>query len=94
VGEPHEPDQSNAKRGQEKTSSSPTSSGSARGHPHGFTRREAEVAELLARGLSDAAIAEQLVISRRTAEHHVSSILAKVGVGSRRALVASHAAEE
>ncbi|MDV3220940.1 ATP-binding protein [Intrasporangium sp.] len=63
-----------------------------RDHPHGLTRREAEVAELLAQGLSDAAIAEQLVISRRTAEHHVSSILAKVGVGSRRDLVTWYAA--
>lgn len=57
-----------------------------RDHPNGLTPRESEVAALLAQGLSDSAIAEQLVISRRTAEHHVSSILAKVGVGSRRDL--------
>ena len=62
-----------------------------RDHPQGLTRRESEVADLLAQGLSDAAIAERLVISRRTAEHHVSSILAKVGVGSRRELVAWYA---
>jgi DNA-binding CsgD family transcriptional regulator/tetratricopeptide (TPR) repeat protein len=67
---------------------SPRAPGRAtRDHPQGLTRRESEVAELLAQGLSDSAIAEHLVISRRTAEHHVSSILAKVGVGSRRDLV-------
>jgi DNA-binding CsgD family transcriptional regulator len=59
----------------------------SRDHPDGLTGRESEVAELLARGLSDSAIAEHLVISRRTAEHHVSSILAKTGAGSRRDLV-------
>lgn len=58
-----------------------------RDHPQGLTGREAEVAKLLADGLTDAEIAERLTLSRRTVEHHVSSILAKVGVGSRRDLV-------
>lgn len=58
-----------------------------REHPNGLTRRESEVADLLVQGLSDSAIAAQLVISRRTAEHHVSSILAKAGVGSRRDVI-------
>ena len=58
----------------------------ASSHPHGLTAREQEVLELVVRGLGDAAIAETLVISRRTAEHHVAAILGKVGVRSRRDL--------
>ncbi|MDQ2677019.1 MAG: LuxR C-terminal-related transcriptional regulator [Actinomycetota bacterium] len=51
--------------------------------PGGLSEREVEVAQLVAAGLSNAQVAEKLVISRRTAEHHVQNIYAKVGVASR-----------
>jgi ATP/maltotriose-dependent transcriptional regulator MalT len=50
---------------------------------HGLTRREREVIALIARGYSNRAIAEALVISEKTAEIHVSNILGKLGVASR-----------
>lgn len=48
-----------------------------------LTARQTEVLELLAEGLSNAQIAERLFISPRTAEHHVSNILAALGLHSR-----------
>jgi non-specific serine/threonine protein kinase len=51
--------------------------------PAGLTPREAEVARLVAEGLSNRAIAEHLHISERTAEAHVQHILSKLGLGKR-----------
>ncbi|MEV0221541.1 LuxR C-terminal-related transcriptional regulator [Streptomyces sp. NPDC050704] len=48
-----------------------------------LTRREAEVAELIAQGLSNQQIADRLVVARRTAEGHVERILSKLGFTSR-----------
>ena len=54
--------------------------------PAGLSEREVEVARLVAAGYSNPEIAKRLVISRRTAEHHVQHIYAKVGVSSRAGL--------
>jgi DNA-binding CsgD family transcriptional regulator len=48
-----------------------------------LTEREREVLRLLAEGLSNQQIADRLFLSKRTVEHHVGNILAKVGVASR-----------
>jgi DNA-binding CsgD family transcriptional regulator/tetratricopeptide (TPR) repeat protein len=65
-----------------------------RAHPRGLTRREAEVAELIVQGLSNAAIAERLVLSTRTVEHHVAAVMAKLEVTSRHAVRDSMTAEK
>jgi DNA-binding CsgD family transcriptional regulator len=49
----------------------------------GLTARELDVLKLLAAGMRNAQIAQSLVVSPRTIDHHVSAILSKLGVGSR-----------
>jgi DNA-binding NarL/FixJ family response regulator len=56
--------------------------------PSDLTRRESEVAVLIADGLSNRAIADRLVLSDRTVEHHVASIFGKLGFRSRVQLAA------
>ncbi|MEU9324468.1 AAA family ATPase [Streptomyces canus] len=51
-----------------------------------LTAREREIAELVADGLTSPAIAEQLCLSRRTVETHISRVYRKTGVSSRAAL--------
>jgi DNA-binding NarL/FixJ family response regulator len=48
-----------------------------------LSRREQEVAQLVARGLTNRQIAEELFVSERTAENHVQHILAKLGLSNR-----------
>ena len=54
-------------------------------YPAGLTAREVEILRLVAQGLTDAQVAEQLVISRRTVNWHLTSIYSKLGVTSRSA---------
>ena len=55
-----------------------------RANPAGLTARQLEVLALLAEGLTNAEIAERLVVSPRTAEHHVAAVLTKLGATTRR----------
>lgn len=49
----------------------------------GLTPRQREVLELLSAGLTNAAMGERLFLSERTVDHHVSAVLAKLGVETR-----------
>lgn len=53
-----------------------------------MTDRQLEVLDCLGRGLSNADIANELYNSQKTAEHHVSAILMKLGARSRSEAVA------
>ena len=59
------------------------SSATAPAAPSVLTIREQQIAQLIARGLSNRAIADELVISPATAARHVANILAKLGLNSR-----------
>jgi DNA-binding CsgD family transcriptional regulator/tetratricopeptide (TPR) repeat protein len=60
--------------------------------PFGLTRREQEILGMLRADLTNAEIAERLFISPKTVDHHVSAVLGKLGVPSRKA-AAAHAAQ-
>jgi DNA-binding CsgD family transcriptional regulator len=63
-----------------------------RANPAGLTTRQLEVLRLVASGLSNAEIASRLVLSARTVDHHVTAVLQKLDVHSRREAVAALAA--
>jgi DNA-binding CsgD family transcriptional regulator len=62
----------------------------ASGQPEapGLTRRERQIAELVAQGMSNKEIASTLTIALRTAESHVEHILVKLGFTSRTRIIA------
>jgi DNA-binding CsgD family transcriptional regulator/tetratricopeptide (TPR) repeat protein len=57
---------------------------STRANPAGLTARQLDVLSLVAAGLTNAEIANRLVVSPRTAEHHVAAVLTKLGAATRR----------
>ena len=79
-------------RGQLRERGAPVPRGispATRANPGGLTDRQLDVLGLLVDGLSNAEIAARLVISPRTADHHVSAILAKLDARSRGEAVAA-----
>ena len=65
-------------------------------HPqdHPLTKRENEIANLVAEGLSNRAIAESLVLSPRTIDGHVERILTKLDFTSRTQIASGAASQK
>jgi DNA-binding NarL/FixJ family response regulator len=63
----------------------PAESVPASPYPGGLSAREAEVLRLVARGLTNARVAQELYISPRTVDRHLNSVYRKLGVSSRTA---------
>jgi DNA-binding CsgD family transcriptional regulator len=61
---------------------------STRANPAGLTAREVDVLELLAEGLTNPEMAERLVLSQKTVEHHVSAVMRKLDARTRTQAVA------
>ncbi len=72
-----------AARGHVDLADAPTTRTASQAAALGLSQREAEVVALVAEGLSNKEIGARLFITERTAGHHVSSILGKLGVGTR-----------
>ncbi|MFI7705052.1 ATP-binding protein [Nonomuraea sp. NPDC049480] len=66
----------------------PPPSAKRKSEPSPLTRRELEIARLVAQGMSNKEIAAKLVIAQRTAEAHVEHILCKLGFNSRAQIAA------
>jgi len=62
--------------------------GATRQNPAGLTDRQVQVLRLVGQGCTNAEIADRLVVSTRTVDSHVAAVLAKLGVGTRRAAAA------
>jgi DNA-binding CsgD family transcriptional regulator len=60
-----------------------------RANPAGLTERQLAVLELVSEGMTNSEIADRLVLSVRTVDHHVAAVLGKLGVRSRRDVAAA-----